>query len=72
MGNQEKTLILVTQKWQSFKQYLGSRHTIRKAKYVDLWVPFDQPAKVLEHELLQIFDTHILSTSPTLQPKYIS
>jgi hypothetical protein len=31
------------------------------AKGIDLWVPFNQPAKVLEHELQQIFGAQILS-----------
>jgi hypothetical protein len=37
-----------------------------------VWVPFNQPAKVLEHELQQIFGAQTLSWSPTLQPKYSS
>jgi hypothetical protein len=37
-----------------------------------LWVPFNQPAKLLEQELQQIFGAQILSWSATLQPKYSS
>jgi hypothetical protein len=60
MENREKPVILVMQKQQSFKRSLGSRHTIGTAKRIDLWVPFNQPAKALEHELQQIFGTQTL------------
>jgi hypothetical protein len=46
---------------QSFKRSLSSRHTIGTAKRIDLWVPFNQPAKALEHELQQIFGAQTLS-----------
>jgi hypothetical protein len=57
----EKRVILVMEKQQSFKWSRGPSHTIGTTKDIDLWVPFTQPAKVLEHELLQIFGAQTLS-----------
>jgi hypothetical protein len=57
MENREKPVILVMQK----QQPLGSRHTSGTADGIDLWVPFNQPAKLLEQELQQIFGAQILS-----------
>jgi hypothetical protein len=61
MENREEPVILVMQKQQSFKQSFGSCHTIGTAKGINLWVPFNQPAEVREHNLQQIFGTQILS-----------
>ena len=42
------------------------------AKVTDLWEPFKQPAKDLEHELQQTLGAQTLSSCPTSQPKYSS
>lgn len=51
------------QKWQSFKWSWSSCHKIRTAKDIDLWVPLNQPAKVLQHDLQQILSPQTLSWS---------
>ena len=54
---------------QSFKWCQGSSHTIRTAKSINLWIPFNQSAIVLEHELQQSLGTQTLSSSMNLQQK---
>jgi hypothetical protein len=61
LENREKPVILLMQKWHSFKHCLGSRHTLGTANGIDLWVPFNQPAKALEQGPQQIFGAQILS-----------
>jgi hypothetical protein len=46
---------------QLFKRCQGSSHTTETAKGINLWVPFNQPATVLKHELQQILGTQTLS-----------
>jgi hypothetical protein len=40
---------------QSLKWYRGSSHSIGTSKGLHMWATFNQPAKVLEHELQQNF-----------------
>jgi hypothetical protein len=54
-NHRAKPVVLVMQKQQSFN--VASRLTPhhQNSKGIDLWVPFNQPAEVLEHGLHQIF-----------------
>jgi hypothetical protein len=49
-GKSGEPVILVMQKYQCFKQFLGSENITGTTKGIDLWVPFNQPTKVLKQE----------------------